>query len=44
LDVHPAAHVPLHFGLTIDVEGVERECELVWRKDSALGLRFLRIV
>lgn len=40
LDVDASATVPQHFKLLIDVDGSERRCEVVWRKENAVGVRF----
>ena len=40
LDVDASATLPQHFKLLIDVDGSERQCEVVWRKENAVGVRF----
>ena len=40
LDVHAAATVPQRFKLLIDVDGSERLCEVVWRRENSIGVRF----
>ena len=40
LDVHASATVPQRFKLLIDVDGSERLCEVVWRRQNAVGVRF----
>jgi len=33
--------IPDHFELLIEIDGFEANCEVVWRKDADLGVRFL---
>ncbi|MGE0627765.1 MAG: PilZ domain-containing protein [Hyphomicrobiaceae bacterium] len=33
--------IPDHFELIIDLDGVEADCEVVWRRDHDLGVRFV---
>lgn len=33
--------VPSHFELIIELDGFEVDCELVWRHDNEIGVRFL---
>ncbi len=40
LDVDASAHLPQNFKLLIDIDGSERQCEVVWRNDNAVGVRF----
>ena len=40
LDVHSSATIPPRFKLLIDLDGSERHCEVVWRRDNAVGVRF----
>ena len=40
LDVHAAATVPQRFRLLIDIDGSERLCEVVWRRQNSVGVRF----
>ena len=40
LDVHASATVPQRFKLLIDVDDSERLCEVVWRRQNAVGVRF----
>lgn len=40
LDVLNAATVPGMFKLIIDLEGSEHMCEVVWRKEHSVGVRF----
>ena len=40
LDVHASATVPQRFKLLIDIDGSERLCEVVWRRNNAVGVRF----
>lgn len=41
LDVHHSAEIPQRFRLVIDLEGTERTCEVVWRRENSVGLRFI---
>lgn len=36
-----AAAVPDRFELIIELDGLEANCEVVWRKDEDIGVRFL---
>ncbi|MEM9028003.1 MAG: PilZ domain-containing protein [Pseudomonadota bacterium] len=36
-----AQMIPDTFDLIIELDGLEAECEVVWRKDGELGVRFL---
>lgn len=36
-----SVNIPDTFELIIDLDGLEVDCEVVWRKDSDLGVRFL---
>jgi hypothetical protein len=33
--------VPDHFTLFIDLDKTEKECEVVWRRERQLGIRFV---
>lgn len=33
--------VPRHFRLTVEIDGMSAECELVWRRPGEIGVRFL---
>ena len=37
----PAASVPDTFVLIVELDGLEAECEVVWRKVNFVGVRFL---
>ncbi len=41
LDVHHAAAIPQRFRLLIDLEGTERTCEVVWRRENSVGVKFI---
>ncbi|MBU1212528.1 MAG: PilZ domain-containing protein [Alphaproteobacteria bacterium] len=36
-----SAHIPDHFQLVIELDGIEVQCEAVWRKSGEIGVRFL---
>lgn len=40
LDVPREASVPDRFELTVDVDGSQRACVVVWRRDGAIGVKF----
>lgn len=41
LDVHHSANIPQRFRLVIDLEGTERTCEVVWRRENSVGVKFI---
>lgn len=41
LDVHHSAKIPQRFRLVIDLEGTERTCEVVWRRENSVGVKFI---
>lgn len=41
LDVHHSASIPQRFRLVIDLEGTERTCEVVWRRENSIGVKFI---
>lgn len=41
LDVHHSATIQQRFRLMIDLEGTERTCEVVWRKENSVGVKFI---
>lgn len=41
LDVHHSASIPQRFRLVIDLEGTERTCEVVWRRENSVGVKFI---
>ncbi len=41
LDVPATATVPQRFKLMIDSDGSERICDVVWRRENAIGIRFV---
>lgn len=41
LDVPAQATVPQRFKLMIDCDGSERICDVIWRRENAIGVRFV---
>jgi hypothetical protein len=41
IDVPSNAAVPVTFKLVIDLEGTERLCQMVWRRENSMGVRFI---
>ncbi len=41
LDVHHLASIPQRFRLVIDLEGTERTCQVVWRRENSVGVKFI---
>jgi hypothetical protein len=40
LRLSEAAHVPQKFELIVELDGLEADCEVVWRRGRDLGVRF----
>ena len=38
--VEGSAHVPNAFELIIEIDGLEAQCEVAWRKDREIGVKF----
>lgn len=41
LKVDRASEIPDTFDLLVDLDGCEYECEVMWREDNQIGVRFL---
>jgi len=41
LRVEGTVNVPNTFELIVDLDGLQADCEVVWRKDKDIGVRFL---
>lgn len=41
ISVSTVLSVPKRFRLTVDIDGMSAECEMVWRKPGEIGVRFL---
>jgi hypothetical protein len=40
IEVPDFTGIPDHFGLTLEMESVERRCQVMWRRKSRIGIRF----
>ena len=40
LRLSEVAHVPQHFELIVELDGLEADCEVIWRRGRDIGVRF----
>ncbi len=42
LHIHDPASLPDRFRLRVESEGIDEMCEVVWRREEEIGVRFVK--